>query len=109
MEAIVYCVRVRRNLVEAIDQVSRSDAPDAAVFDDRLAVSTELAQNNLVNGCFDGDYFLEDFEMARNFAALCIGFMKNLCENSLDAINEAYPVSGSDWRNPHIPKRARPD
>ena len=100
----VICVSVRSNLVSAIRHVSRDAAGEATVYDDRLAVSTELTRNNQLNGCFDGDYFLDDAETARHFAALCLGYMKNLCETSSDAVSALDLSSGNDWISPHVPK-----
>lgn len=104
----VFCVEVRHNVVTAIRAVSR-DAVDGPIHDDRLAVSTELARNNLTGGCFDGDYFLEDFETARHFSALCLGFMKVMCEKSLTALENIDSVPGQGWINPHLPDTGRPD
>lgn len=108
-QTAVFCVRVRQNLVLSIRRVSGSDVAGQTVFDDRLAVSTELARNNISNGCFDGDYYLGDFEMARHFAALCFGYMKNLCEISLEALNDAGPSTDGGWVNPHRPGAGPPD
>ena len=102
-KAAVFRVRVSQNLVVSIRRVSRSEALGHTIHDDRLAVSTSLAQNNLTNGCFDGDYFLQDFETARHFAALCLGYMKTLCETALDAIHEIRAEPDSEWVNPHLP------
>lgn len=102
---MVFRVEVRRNLVTAIRAVPR-DAATGPIHDDRLAVSTDLAQNNLARGSFDGDYFLEDFETARHFAALCLGYMKVLCEKSLTALENAAHEPGEGWGNPHLPDAA---
>lgn len=99
----ICCVQVRQNLVVAIRKIQRAEAKDATIHDDRLSVSTELAQNNLANGCFDGDYFLEDFDAARHFAALCFGYMKSLCEKSIEAVNEADRLKPGHWVNPNVP------
>ena len=95
---------VRNNLVTTIRHVAADTAGEAQVFGDRLALSTELTRNNQKNGCFDGDYFLTDPETARHFAALCLGYMKNLCEASSEAVSNLDLATGMDWTNPHIPR-----
>lgn len=102
--APVYRVRVRGNLVVSIRPVPRPPEGQAPVFADRLSVSTRLAENNQANGCFDGDYHVEDFEMARHFAALCLGYMKTLCETSLAAIAAIEADAEGAWINPHLPR-----
>lgn len=91
-------VEVRRNMVVAIRHVA-----DGTPIADPLAISTLLAQNNLAHGCLDGDYDLDSFEAARHFAGLCIGFLKNLCERSLDAIPDVGKDGEIEWINPFVP------
>lgn len=99
-----YRVVVRRNLVVRIEPTGRA-APEA----DPLAVSTRLAENNRANGCIDGDYELASFEEARHFAALCLGYIKNLCEKSLDAIADAGADGAEEWENRFLPGQSPPD
>lgn len=95
-------VMIRQNLVTEIRRMAPGDDPGAEPSDDQLAVSSRLAQNNLANGCLDGDYDLASFESARQFAALCLGFLKNLCETSLDSVAEAGKEGEESWRNPLV-------
>ena len=99
-----YRVVVRRNLVVRIEPTGAA-APEV----DPLAVSTRLAENNQANGCIDGDYELASFEEARHFAALCLGFVKNLCENALDAIADAGTGGAETWENRFLPGNSRRD
>lgn len=106
MSAAIYRVEVRGNLVVAIRALDPGAHPGLMPEADALAVSTRLAENNRLNACLDGDYHLATFEEARHFAALCLGFLKNLCEKSLEAIAEA----GDDapWENRFVPGPGRP-
>ena len=93
----LYRVIVRQNVVREIRRIEGEDPP----ADDPLAVSTLLARNNRANGCLDGDYDLPDAEAARHFAALSLGFLKNLCERAMERIADADTESG--WQNPFTP------
>jgi len=99
----VYRVVVRRNMVTEIRPVDPAAEPDAVPAEDALAISTRLADNNQANGCLDGDYDLASFEDARQFAGLCLGFQKNLCEKALEAIAEAGADGSDHWCNRFVP------
>ena len=98
-----YCVEVRGNLVASISHVGLHDAA-GVIHDDRLAVSTELSETFQKTGRFDGRYYLADAELARHFAALCLGFMQNLCDTSAQAVSNIRLETGEDWVNPHLPE-----
>lgn len=103
MSAQVFVVTVENNVVTQIEPANLDIVPSDVVLDDPLAVSTLLADNNKTNGCMDGEYFLNDFESARHFAALCIGFQKSLCEKSLEAILDVGRDGKESWSNPFVP------
>ena len=104
MADAAFRVTVEHNVVVAISRAQANAVPEGHATDDPLAVSTLLASNNKSNGCLDGDYFLKDFESARQFAVLCIGFQQSLCEKSLEAIMGAGHDGNDQWSNPYVPK-----
>lgn len=108
MTAEAYRVSVRQNLVTAIAPIARSEAHGLTADDDPLAVSSRLAQNNLENGCLDGDYDFVSFEAARQFAMLCLEYLKKLCEKSVTSVAGADGVGERAWRNACIPERQAP-
>lgn len=103
-----YRVSVRQNLVTAIEPIARSEAHGLAEDDDPLAVSSRLAQNNLENGCLDGDYDFVSFEAARHFAMLCLEYLKKLCEKSVTSVAGVDSNGERVWRNACIPERSSP-
>jgi hypothetical protein len=106
MPQTLFRVVVRHNMVTEIRQLTDESEDNRSTIDP-LAISTLLASNNLRNGCLDGEYDLPDFETARHFAALCIGFQKNLCEKSLEAVAEAGMDGATSWRNRYVPETGR--
>lgn len=102
-----YRVEVRHNIVVAIRR-SAEGADEALASDDPLAVSTLLAQNNLANGCLDGDYYFVSFYAAQRFSELCLDYVKNLCERSVDAVTKAPSDGAQDWRNHLVPTPKQP-
>lgn len=101
--ASAYRVAVRRNLVAEIREIEARRSGE--IHTDPLAVSSQLAQANLDNGCLDGDYDFAEFETARHFAALCSGYLQRLCERSIESLNTLDPPPDGVWRNPFIPRR----
>lgn len=99
----IYRIEVRRNIVTRITAARPEEAPDGIDIDDPLAVSTQLADNNKANGCFDGDYYLSTFSAARHFAGLCLGFQKALCEKSFESVERAGEDGVQGWVNPFVP------
>ena len=98
MGGTLWRVSVRRNLVVRVAPV-----PGEGGGDDPLEASTKLAQNNQQNGCLDGDYDFATAEHARHFAALCAGYMKSLCEKTIDSVNQHGDLEGQGWTNPFLP------
>ena len=101
-------VEVRGNMVTQIRSLADDELAKATLIDDPLEASTRLAQNNMVNGCLDGDYDFNAFTTARYFATLCLEFMQKLCEKSLNSINESASDRDTAWRNQHIPPAQSP-
>jgi hypothetical protein len=95
----LYKVIIKHNIVcaiQRIDEPSGADVPQS-----KLEVSAQLATNNQINGCIDGDYYFEDARLAKNFAVLALDFVKRLTEKTLEKI-EGRDFGGElDWRNPH--------
>ena len=102
--AEIWRVSVRRNIVASIVRIEFTTARPAG--DDPLAASTKLARNNQFNGCLDGDYDFESSENARHFAALCAGYLKNLCERTIETLADVAPRDLSRWDNPFLPASA---
>lgn len=96
-----YCVIIRSNVVVAIE--AQPTRAVQKVFDDPLAVSSELARRNQLNGCMDGDYLFADSEAARYFAQLSLDFQKRLLEKSMESLSAEH-VTGRGWVNPHCPR-----
>ncbi len=92
----LYRVVVRNNMVREIEALPYRD--DIEIPNSPLEVSSQLAQNNLKNGCLDGDYYFDDSESARQFAILSLDFMKRMVEKSLDAVYGAA-ISPDGWTN----------
>lgn len=99
--AEIWRVSVRRNVVASIVRFEFASAELAG--DDPLAASTKLARNNQMNGCLDGDYEFESSENARHFAALCAGYLKNLCERTIETLADVPPGDLARWDNPFLP------
>lgn len=102
--AEIWRVSVRRNIVAGIARIETAGAPPAG--DDPLAASTRLAQNNRHNGCLDGDYDFATSENARHFAALCAGYVKNLCEKTIENLSDVGSDDLARWDNPFSPGRS---
>lgn len=102
MTRTLFRVVVRHNMVTEIRPLSEGSEESSSPVDP-LAISTLLASNNQRNGCLDGEYDLTDFETARHFAALCLGYQKNLCEKSLEAVARAGADGADSWKNRYVP------
>ena len=81
----VYRVIVTDNLVCAIERIGASD--EIEVARDELDVSSQLSRNNLENGRLDGAYYFDDPEQARQFATLCLDFVKRLAERTIETLD----------------------
>ncbi len=99
--AEIWRVRVRRNVVASISRIEFAEPRPAG--DDPLTASTKLAGNNQRNGCLDGDYDFGSCENARHFAALCAGYLKNLCERTIEALADTPQGALPRWDNPFVP------
>ena len=95
-------VLVVKNLVTAIlpAPASADDPPE----DDPLKVSTQLAMNNIENGCLDGNYDFNSFENARHFASLCAGYFQNLSERTIVSLSNHDASGTSEWKNQFLIK-----
>ncbi len=103
MRQQVFRVVVRNNMVVEIQTLEVDvDVLDTSL-EDTLAISTILANNNKTNGKLDGDYDLGTFETARHFAALCLGYQKQLCERSIESLANANLGVNGVWTNKYIP------
>ncbi len=91
----VYVVVVEKNVVTAIER--STDLPAQRIALTPLEVSTQLANNNRVNGCIDGRYHFDDPRRARIFAELCLEYTRALVEKRLGAIHR-LPVGFSGYR-----------
>jgi hypothetical protein len=99
----VFRVVVRSNMVVEIQTLEVDvDVLDASL-EDTLTISTILANNNKINGKLDGDYDLGSFETARHFAALCLGYQKQLCEKSIESLTNINVGDSGVWTNKYIP------
>ena len=96
-----YKVVIRHNVVVAVNAFPAVDGrkPD----DDPLELSSQLASNNLRNGCLDGEYAVSDAEAARLFAHLSLDFLKRMIEKSLSSLDSGSISAG--WINPYVPKK----
>ena len=95
----LYKVVIKHNIVcaiQRIDDPSPGDVPQS-----KLEVSAQLATNNQINGCIDGDYYFQDATLAKNFAVLALDFVKRLTEKTLEQIENRHFGGEFDWRNPH--------
>lgn len=95
----LYKVVIKHNIVCAIERID--GAPALEVPQSKLEVSAQLATNNQLNGCIDGDYYFEDAKLAKNFAILSLDFVKRLTERTLQKIEDRAFSGEFDWRNPH--------
>lgn len=82
----LYKVVIKHNIVCAIKRIDGPSVVD--VPQSKLEVSAQLATNNQVNGCIDGDYYFENAKLARNFAVLALDFVKRLAEKTLHEIED---------------------
>lgn len=98
-----YKVVVSSNVVTDIRCVEAVDLRPETLIEDPLVASTRLSQNNLANGCLDGEYDFSSLHTARMFATLCLEFTQKLCENSLTSLGEASLEGNEDWHNPYTP------
>jgi hypothetical protein len=97
-EREIWRVMVRNNLVSEVQRIAVETTESKG--DDPLAAATLLSKNNFENGCLDGDYDFKEAENARHFAALCAGYVKNLCEKTIDSLNEYDGSEQDHWKNP---------
>ena len=98
-EKPVYRVIVTDNLVCTLDRVEPSAEIETAR--DELDVSTRLSRNNLETGRLDGRYYFDDPEQARQFAILCLDFVKRLAERSIEAMERSDFAGDLRCTNPH--------
>ena len=96
-----YRVRIRHNVVVAIDGVTTAEA--ISIPDTKLEVTSQLAANNQANGCIDGDYYFADVKLARHFAKLSLDYLRRLIEKSEEAVEALVPEPDTIWRNPFFP------
>ncbi|MGI9464814.1 MAG: hypothetical protein ACR2OM_12780, partial [Aestuariivirgaceae bacterium] len=98
-------VSVRSNVVIEIRPLDPGELQPERLIEDPLDASTRLSQNNLANGCLDGEYDFGSIQTARFFATLCLEFMQKLCEKSLASAGKAASDGDEAWRNPHVPDK----
>ncbi|WP_108879971.1 hypothetical protein [Anderseniella sp. Alg231-50] len=104
MATDAFKVQVRSNMVLSITGVAHDEVTPGLDINSPLAVSTQLADNNRKNGNIDDDYFLGTFIDARDFACLCIGFQKALCEKTIESVQNAGSDGTQTWTNTFVPK-----
>lgn len=95
----LYHVLVKHNIVCAIERIE--DGDDSKVPQTKLEVSTQLAKNNLENGCIDGDYYFDDANLAKNFALLSLDFVKRLIDKTVEKIEDRSFNGEFDWSDRH--------
>ena len=100
-EGEIYRVTVTHNVVSYIGRVAEAEAAGVEVPDSKLEVSTQLARNNQMNGCLDGDYHFDHIEVAKHFAVLALDFAKRQIERSIEEIEGTTFAQDAVWHNPH--------
>lgn len=100
-----YRVTVRHNLLVS---VGPTKLPAGETLpESNLAVGSALARNNLEKGCIDGDYHFASVHDAKDFAALCLEFVRLLLERSQASLTACNFYSEPHWLNPHLPAAGR--
>jgi hypothetical protein len=99
-ESQAFRVRVRHNIVSSIGPIPRHDG--LHIPETTLEVSTQLARNHRARGCIDGDYYFENAERAKHFAALCQDFVKKLIDKTMADLERVRASPDAAWRNPSV-------
>ncbi len=76
---MVYKVLIRHNLVQQIVHLNSLE-PGCKILESNLEAGTAIAQNNVANGCIDGEYCFTDYEQAKSFAILSLDFVDKTVE-----------------------------
>jgi len=97
----IWRVIVRKNIVMEIQRIPATEQDQ--ICDDPLKASTKLSQNNLKNGCLDGDYDFATFETAHHFSTLCAGYLKSLCEKIIERLSNDDSLGEHYWNNEVVP------
>lgn len=95
----LYRVVVTDNLVCAMEKVAHRDG--VAVAHTNLEAGTQLSENNLRNGRLDGAYYFADAQIAREFALLCLDFVKRMTEQNIERIEDGEFSGLFECANPH--------